>query len=500
MEKKKTKIGLYSCGNAPYWKQFEGLKERLVGYGNYIRDRMEACSQTEVLYFGMVDSFDTGKEAGEFFAKEGVETIFCHVATYSPSSNVLPVHRFCKAKTILLNLQPCAHVNYAQTDTGEWLAHCNACAVPEICNMLLRSNIEYTVINGLLGLSETPRISLADENTENRAEAKAAWRAIEEWLVAADAVHRLRGSRFGFLGNYYDGMLDMYSDCTLLSQAFDIEVKILEMCDVRRNLQNVTPRDVQIKRKEILELFTVEGEDSAAAEVRKPTDAQLDWAAKVACAQQKTAEEFSLDALAYYYHGAEGGEYESIQSAFIAGNSLLTANHLPCAGEADIKTAIAMKICDLLGVGGSFCEIVTTDYDRGTILLGHDGPFHIGIAEGKPVLRGMGVYHGKQGTGVSVEAKVRKGEVSTLGIAQTGDGRVRFIVSEGVATDDEIMRIGNTQTHVRFALPPDDFMDDWFAAAPTHHFALSIGRNVSVFRKIASLLGVECITVGDRRA
>ena len=56
-----------------------------------------------------------------------------------------------------------------------------------------------------------------------------------------------------------------------------------------------------------------------------------------------------------------------------------------------------MKICDILGKGGSFCEIVTADYEDGTILLGHDGPFHLEIAKGKPILRGMGLYHGKQG-------------------------------------------------------------------------------------------------------
>ena len=498
MKDMKTKVGLYSCGNKPYWNQFPALRERLIAYGKHIENEMTRLADVNVCNFGMVDSFARGEEAGEYFAREGVEIIFCHVATYSPSSNVLPVHRACKAKTVVLNLQPCAVIDYARTDTGEWLAHCNACAVPEVCNMLLRGNIDYTVINGLLGLSETPECSLTDERTKDRPEAKAAYKEIGEWLRAADAVKKLRGGRFGFLGNYYDGMLDMYSDFTLLSHTFGIDIKILEMCDVKRNLSEVTPKEEEKKREEILAMFRLDGDASAAKEVRRPTEEQLKWSSQVACAEHNLVKENALDALAYYYHGTDGGEYEKIQSAFIVGNSLLTANHVPCAGEADIKTAVAMKISDILGVGGSFCEIVTSDYDRGTILLGHDGPFHIGIAEGMPVLRGMGVYHGKQGTGVSVEAKVRKGDVSTLAFAQTGDGKVRMIVSEGVATDGEIMRIGNTQTHVRFALPPDAYMDEWFRAAPTHHFALSVGKNVSVFRKIADLLGIECVSVGMR--
>lgn len=487
----KTKIGLYSCGNKPYWSQFHGLKDRMVEYGRFIEKKLSEIEGVEVCNFGLVDSFEGGQKAGEYFNANNVSLVFCHVATYSPSSNVLPVHKTCNAKTIILNLQPSIKINYAKTDTGEWLAHCNACAVPEICNALTRGGVEYECISGLLGLDYTPAISVTDEVTAHRIEAQRAWKQIQEWCTAAYVVDHLRKSRFGFLGNYYDGMLDMYSDFTLLQKTFGMDLKILEMCDVKRNYDKVTDAEIQAKRKEIEDLFLIGGDSSAATEAKKPTEAQLHHSAKVACAQQKTVEEFGLNALSYYYHGTDGGEYETIQSGFIVGNSLLTANGVPCAGEADIKTNIAMKICDLAAVGGSFCEIVTTDYEKGTILVGHDGPFHIKIAEGAPLLRGMGVYHGKQGTGVSVEAKVKKGEVSTLGIAQTADGKVRMIISEGVATDGEIMTIGNTQTHVKFSKEPDEYMNEWFAHAPTHHFALSVGRNGDLFVKIAKLLQVE---------
>lgn len=492
----KTKIGLYSCGNRPYWQQFAGLKERLIAYGEFIAGKMAENADVEICNFGLVDSFEKGKAAGEYFCRENVSIVFCHAATYSPSSNVLPVHKTCRVKTIILNLQPCIKINYEKTDTGEWLAHCNACAVPEICNALMRCNIGYTVINGLLGQEKTPSCSVADECGADREEAVAAWKEIMEWLRAADAITQLNGCRFGFLGNYYDGMLDMYSDLTLLSNAFNIDVKILEMCDVKQNLDLVTDEETAEKLKEIKSLFVIGGDSGAAEEVKRPTERQLEWSARVACAEQRTVDKFALDALSYYYHGADGSEYEQIQSGFIVGNSLLTAKHIPCAGEADIKTNIAMKLCDILGVGGSFCEIVTTDYEQGTILVGHDGPFHIRIAEGAPLLRGMGVYHGKRGTGISVEAKVRKGDVSTLGISQTADGKIRLIISEGIATDGEIMRIGNTQTHIRFSLPPDAYMDKWFRAAPTHHFALSVGKNARLFIKIADLLGIESVVIG----
>lgn len=493
---KEIKIGLYSCGNAPYWAQFSGLKERLEGYGRFIESKIKSECGVTVCNFGMVDSYEKGAEAGEYFNREGVSLIFCHVATYSPSVNVLPVHKKCGVKTILLNLQPCVRVNYEKTDTGEWLAHCNACAVPEICNALDRCGIDYEIVNGLLGQTSTPDISLTEENTADRKEAVRAWAEISEWVKAAKTVGTLDGCKFGFLGNYYNGMLDMYSDLTVLSDAFSIEIAILEMCDVKHEYDGVTSEEIEKTTDKIKSIFDTSGRRSYAAEISEPTDADIEKAAKVACAQFRLVEEFNLDALAYYYHGRDGGEYETLQSGFITGCSLLTAEGVPCAGEADIKTAIAMKICDVAGVGGSFCEIVTTDYDKGTIIVGHDGPFHIAISDGKPQLRGMSVYHGKRGSGVSVETKVISGEVTTLGVRQTCDGKVRMIISRGVATDDEIMRIGNTQTHVKFSLDPDAYMDEWFKAAPTHHFALSVGDNVGLFVKIAKLLKIGYDIIG----
>lgn len=180
-----------------------------------------------------------------------------------------------------------------------------------------------------------------------------------------------------------------------------------------------------------------------------------------------------------------------MQSGFIVGHSLLTAEGIACAGEGDIKTALAMKICDIAGTGGSFCEIVAADFNRNTMIIGHDGPFHIAIAKQKPILRGMGVYHGKKGNGVSVEAKVKPGPVTTLGIIQTVDGHLKLNISEGEAIDAPILMNGNTSTHVRFSKPPAEYMDDWFAHMPTHHCALSIGHNADLFIKVAKLLGIE---------
>jgi L-arabinose isomerase len=289
-------------------------------------------------------------------------------------------------------------------------------------------------------------------------------------------------------------MLDMYTDFTLCQAKLGAHIEIVEMSDLDRNLKKVTDTEVKEKLDEIHAFFAVGG-DSAADEIAlRPSPEQIEWAAKVACGQERMVRELGLDAIAYYYHGYED-YFEEVQGGFIIGHSLLTAKGVPCAGEGDMKTAFVMRICDLLDKGGSFCEIVTTDYPKDAIIIGHDGPFHIGITADKPLMRGLALYHGKRGSGISVEASVRPGSITTFALAQAAGGKLRFLAFEGEAYADEMMTIGNTETHVDFGCKPDEFYQKWFQAAPAHHFALSVGHNVSLFRKVAQLLDIDFIDV-----
>lgn len=494
MKTRKPRIGIYSMGLAAYWPQFRGLHDRMLCYGGFIASRVREMD-ADVFYYGLVDSPEEGRKCGAFFNEKNVDLILAHSATYVTSASVLPVHQICHAETVVLNLQPTARLNYAETTTGDWLANCGACPVPELANAFQRAGIAYHAVNGLLGMQKNSTGAISDENTAQRPEAVRAWKEIGEWVDAARVKAGLSGCRFGFLGNNYSGMLDLYSDYTMLTAQAGVQIDLIEMCDLDRCLKEVTDAEVQEKRREIGEFFIVPEAASADPRAQKPTEEQLNWSAKVAAAQERMVKEFSLDGLAYYYHGAPGNDYETLQSGFIVGHSLLTAKGIPCAGEGDLKTLLAMKICDILGKGGSFCEIVVTDYEDGTILLGHDGPFHLAIANGKPYIRGLGVYHGKQGSGISVEAKVRKGDITNLNCTQLADGKLKFIITEAEATDGEIMTIGNTQTHVKFSVDPDTYMDRWFAEAPTHHFAMSVGHNASLLSKCAQLLHISSVTL-----
>ena len=461
-----AKVGVFGIGLDAYWDQFSGLRERLEGYLQSIETRIGQWAK--VVSPGLIDTAPKAYAAGRQFAEERVDLIFCHAATYATSSQILPAVQEAGVPVVVLNLQPRSSLDYENTDTGEWLANCSACCVPEISNAFERAGVYFNVVSGTLH---------ADES---------AWTEIEEWCHAVAAVRKLRGSRFGFLGHTYPGMLDMYSDFTMHQAQIGIHVEILEVDDLHDRVQDVTEEETTAKLNEARETFEVDG----SVDVE-----DLEWAARVSAGLDRLAEDFDLDALAYYYRGTNGSVYERIGAGMILGNSLLTARGIPASGEGDLKNAVAMKIMDSLGAGGSFTEFYAMDFDEGFILMGHDGPGHIAISDRKPVLRGLGVYHGKAGHGVSVEFGVRTGAITIFSVTQTRDGKLKMLAAEGESLPGPTLSIGNTNSRLRFALPPAAFMNAWCEQGPTHHCALGVGHHAGTLRKVARLLGLEFIAV-----
>lgn len=465
---RRAKVGVFAIGLEAYWEQFAGLKERLEGYRQGVEARIGRWAT--VVSPGLVDTAPKAHAAGRRFAEERVDLIFCHAATYATSSQVLPAVQEAGVPVVVLNLQPGSSLDYENTDTGEWLANCSACCVPEISNAFERAGVPFNVVSGTLH------------------EDGGAWAGIEEWCHAAGVVRALRGSRFGFLGHTYPGMLDMYSDFTMHHAQLGLHVEVLEMDDLADHVGGAADEAVAAKVGEAREVFEVD---------ERVDEEDLGWAARVAVGLDGLVEEFGLDALAYYYRGTSGSPHERIGAGMILGNSLLTARGVPASGEGDLKNAVAMKIMDALGAGGSFTEFYAMDFDEGFILMGHDGPGHVAISDRKPVLRGLGVYHGKAGRGVSVEFGVRTGPITIFGVTQTRDGRLKMLAAEGESLPGPRLSIGNTNSRLRFALPPAAFMNAWCEQGPTHHCALGVGHHAGTLRKVARLLGLEFVAVGE---
>jgi len=472
---KRARVGVFGIGLATYWPQFEGLKERIEGYQRRVEQRVRDLGG-DVVSAGLVDSEHAAREAGDRFAAAQVDLVLCHAVTYATSSTVLPVAQAAKAPVVLLGLQPTPSLDYGATDTAEWLANCAACCVPELAGAFTRARIPYDTVAGTIDDDER------------------AWAKIGAWVKAAGAARALRRSRIGFLGHTYPGMLDMYSDFTMHHAQLGMHVELLEMDDLRARVDAVTRAELEAKKDEARALFEFAepGKDPIA---RPIDDDDFKWAARVAVGLDKLVADFDLDGLTYYYRGLDGNEFERLGAGLIMGNSMLTARGIPAAGEGDLKTCMAMLIMDRFGCGGSYTEFYAMDFKENFILMGHDGPAHIAISDAKPVLRGLGLYHGKRGGGVSVECKVKTGPITILGMTQTADGRLKMIAAEGESIPGPIMRIGNTNSRLRYPLDPATFMDRWCEQGPTHHVALGVGHQIGRIEKLARLLGIELVTI-----
>jgi L-arabinose isomerase len=463
----KAKVGVFEIGLEAYWSQFPGLKERLERYRRHIEEQIGQWA--DVVSAGLVDTAPKAYAAAEQFTRERVDLIFCYVATYATSSQVLPAVQEANVPVVVLNLQPVSALDYEATDTGEWLANCSACCVPEISCAFARADIPFNVVSGML---------YEDED---------AWREIGEWCRAANAVGMLRGSRFGFLGHTYPGMLDMYSDFTMHHAQLGLHVEILEMDDLKDHVDGASEEAIAAKMEETRKTFELD--ESVSQE-------SLNWAARVAVGLDGLVEDAQLDALAYYYRGTSGSIYEQLGAALILGNSLLTARGIPASGEGDLKNAVAMKVMDTLEAGGSYTEFYAMDFDEKFILMGHDGPGHIAISDRKPVLRELELYHGKAGYGVSVEFSVKTGPITIFGVTQTRDGNLKMLAAEGESIPGPTLQIGNTNSRLKFSSPPATFMNAWCEQGPTHHCALGIGHQSGVLSKVARLLDLEFVEVG----
>jgi len=467
-------------GHHIYWPQFPGLKEKILQHYGYFLEHLKKKARATIISFD--DLCDDSRKAftiGDFFAHQRLDLLFCYVATYAPSANAVPVIQRAGVPTVLLCLQPSSAMDYPNATTWVQLENDTATSLPEISGAMIRCNRKP--VDCVVGMLHE------DED---------AWKRILDWCECATVMHELKNARIGLMGHVYEGMLDMNSDPTMFTAHFGMHVEHVEMDDLKKRVDSVSEEEKREKINEIRNIFEFPepGEDPIT---RKVEDEDLEWPAKVACSMDKLVKDFELTGLAYYYRGLDNNEYERIHAAMIIGNSLITSSGIPVAGELDLKNCVAMLIMNRFGAGGSFAEFHPIDFDEDFILVGHDGPHHLGVADGKPVLRALSVYHGKPGSGPSVEYKLKVGPITILGLTQTYDGRFKMVVAEGESLPGPIPATGNTNTRGKFKPNVRTFLERWTMEGPTHHFALGTGHIAHKIKMLAKCLNMECVCVTD---
>jgi L-arabinose isomerase len=463
-------VGLAGIGLEAYWSQFEGLEQRLRGYLGEVQQKIEGSNRA-IVNLGLVDSHAKAMDAGHACRQQDIDILLVYVTTYALSSNILPVILRAKVPVVLLNLQPEAAIDYARFNamssrtemTGEWLAYCSSCPVPEIANVLRRLEIPFHQVTGIL--HDDP----------------ACWAEIEQWLAAAAIAKTLSHSRMGLMGHYYSGMLDIATDLVQVSGRFGTHIEIVEVDQLSALRREVTEKQTAAKLAEFQSFFAID-EDCSSEELSR--------AAATAVALDRMVEDNALDMLAYYYRGSGIAENENTMSSIILGTSILTSRGVPVAGEYEIKNVLAMKIMDALGAGGSFTEYYAMDFNEDLVLMGHDGPGHPHIAQNRIRVRPLKVYHGKVGRGLSVEMTVKYGPVTLLSIVEDKERGFSLLAAEGESVEGPILEIGNTNSRYRFPIGARGFVEAWNARGPAHHCAIGIGHRGSQLRRLAEVMGL----------
>ena len=468
----KPRIGVFGVGYEKYWEQFPGLFGELVQKQNKLIEKVRNFN-CEVVDFGIIDSPSKAYEKNGEIIAANTDLVFCDMLTYATSGTFGIIIKNLQVPLVMVALQPMKAMDYTKASTYMQLYNDDICSLPEFAGVAVRmgKKVPEVIIGTLEG----------DPDAESQ---------LEEYCRIARVLHDLKNAQLGHIGHPINAMLDMHTDHTMITSWFGSHIVQCEANQLMKCYQAVSESDIVKAEKEILSFFDTPDPVSDPISM-KLTDDDLRIAAHVSEALFSFIRENKLDGLAYYYDGPEESDVRKVMSNLIVGNSLLTASHIPMCGESDLKTLIALLIFDRLGIGGSFAEFHPVDFNEGFVLVGHDGPHNISIADGKPVLRSLRKYHGKPGKGAGVEFKIKEGPVTMLSISSTYDGRFKFVIAEGESVKGPIPPTGNTNTRGYFKPDVRTFLKNWIKEGPTHHFALGIGHHASSLEKIAAYLNIE---------
>ncbi len=471
--------GILSIGLDTYWGQFPGLLDELNKKSARLAEKLTG-HQLNVSDFGMIDNAERAYEALPKIKAADLDVLFVDMVTYGTSATFGAIVREMNCPVVLVALQPMKAMDYARGTTFMQLCNDDFCSVPEFTGVAIRMG--KPVADIIIG-------TLEDD--------PAADAALVEWCRIAHARHDLRKARVGHMGHVLEAMLDMQTDPTSTTAAFGCHVVQCEPDEIFAEYGPLTPDTPEVKAMSAKILGFFDTPDPVSDPLTtKLTDADLFTASRAAVALDRFIAKKRLDGFAYYYEAAPGSEMRQLVTNFIVGNSLLTAAGFPMCGEFDLKTCLAMLIMDRLEIGGSFAEFHPVDFVRDSVLVGHDGPHHLNIADRKPVLRSLKKYHGKPGSGAGVEFNIKTGPITMLSIGVKADGQFKFIIAEGESMAGPIPPTGNTNTHGKFLPDVRTFLKRWSVEGPTHHFALGIGHHAETIAKLAASFGIEAVVIG----
>ena len=475
-----ARVGLLAVGHHTYWPQFPGLLDEMHRKIGVLAGRLQAQG-VEVENFGLVDNAQSAWAALPKVKGADMDLLFVDMATYATSSTFGVICREVNVPIVLVALQPLAAMDYPNGTTHMQLGNDDFCSVPEFTGVALRFG------------KPVPHVILGHENDDPQADAELA-----RWCDIAKVLHSLRKGRVGLMGHVLESMYDMHADPCAITAAFGCHVPLLEPHDLMRHYQAADPAAIEAKQQADPRLLrharSEERSHHREAHRAGPGDGGQSGGGARRLDRGEGPHRPGL-----LLRGRSGQRDAHADDQLHRRQLAADRRRLPDVRRVRPQELHRHAHLRPAGIGGSFAEFHPVDFVQDTVLVGHDGPHHINIADGKPVLRSLKKYHGKPGSGASVEFRLKEGPITMMSIGQKADGKFKFIVAEGMSERRPIPPTGNTNTHGRFGRNVRKFLCDWVKEGPTHHFALGIGHHADTLVKVAECLGIEFAVVAGMR-
>jgi len=452
------RIGLLHTGHQYYWNQFPGLKEGGLRMYHKFRDMLSAYA--EIISSEFVDTAEKSRHAGEMFKRENVDLLLIFPLGYTTSMCIVPAVRQLDVPIRLLNSHEVRSYDYPSADTAEFLHHEGLCCIPEYSGALVNLGRRFKVRTGHI------------DDQRLQAELKADF-------AGAAAARFFKNMNVGLIGQVYTNMTDMPIDEHRLLRATGRMLERPEVEEIENAYHRVTESQLDDMCRQLRQMFEVD---------ETVSDEHLRFSAQLAVAYEEVITRHDIYAFGFYWWG-EKELITQIRAQAGLAVSRLAAMGRPGVTEGDVKTAMAMKILDLLGAGGMFIEFFSVDYDENFILMGHDGPSNVNMAKGRPRLRNLDVLHGKSGHGLGIDFDVNEGPVTLVNLTQFDAGDTfKLIYTTAEVIPGPILRIGNPNCRVRLRRPIHEFVDAWCQQGPSHHIALGSGDQTEALETFADAM------------
>jgi len=423
--------------------------------------------RAEVVAPDLVDTVEKSGRAGELFRQEQVDAVLVFPVGYTVSMNMVPAVKDLNVPIRILNAHEDRSYDYASADTATYLHHEGVCCIPEYSGALVNLGKKFKVRTGHFG----------DDRL---------WRELQADFDGAAAARFFKNMNVGLIGQVYTHMSDMPIDEHRLLRATGRMLVRPEVEEFENAYRRVTEAQLEDMYRQFREMYDVD---------ETVTNEHLHFSAQVAVAFDEIITKHDIYAFGFYWWGERELITQLRAQAGLA-VSRLAALGRPGVTEGDVKSAMAMKILDLLGGGGMFVEFFAMDFDEDFLLMGHDGPSNVSMANGRPRLMHLDVHHGKSGHGLGIDFDMKLGPVTLLNLTQFDAGDTfKLIYSIGEVVPGPILNIGNPNARVRVSRPIHEFMDAWCQAGPSHHIALGIGDHSAALETFAEAMGFHTVRV-----